>query len=379
MRYFVLFTGALLLLSPSCVLAFHVDSDDESSTKHDMFRGDLDIEKHFIKTKLYIDKEVVITDPLALQAIAKDTLAYINNHDKDHSHVINPTKFSSLLSLYAVRDTLRFIVETIEEDKEAGNFRILDPDFLNQHFSCIAWRADEEAAVAHGVKLPGNGQIRLTTYAVFSVKGSPVKTATHPCALYHVTNDAMARRFTKQQILAGALDTPAMRQHRRVFAWVSRESLEEALMQGTVLVEMPDGTSKLLAVHLNNNINYNRRLADRKDQARYWYFKALGKSGLPAAPRIRRIRGRAQVVFAGDLHNIGIGKVIVIRYENPQTGAPEMKIGVLADTGGAFKNNLYQLDFFGGLVKSHEALRDIIRQVPIYVRASILYKIPVVA
>jgi hypothetical protein len=92
--------------------------------------------------------------------------------------------------------------------------------------------------------------------------------------------------------------------------------------------------------------------------------------------RIARIKKRKQVVFAGDLHNIGLGKLIAIRYHNPQTEQPEVRLGILADTGGAFKNNLYQLDFFGGLVDSHDVLKATMRQVPDYVSAAVLYKIP---
>jgi hypothetical protein len=365
---------SIVLSSAAFLQAFQIDSDGGLASGSAQ-QGDLDLTPYFIKTKLYITDATVVTDPLALQTIAKDALMYLNQHDVLHAHVTNPKRFSQLLSLHKVKQTLRFLIDVIEEDKATGTFRILDPLFLNKHFSCISWRADEKNAAAHGVTLPGNGQIRLTTYSVFSVKGSSVRSIDFPCALYHVTNDAIARRFTKQQVIAGALDAPAMRPYRKIFAWVSRQSLEEALMQGTVLVEMPDGSSKLLRVHLHNGHQYNRQLGDRQHQKKYWYFKELGRHGYSAANRIKRIKKRKQVVFAGDLHNIGLGKLIAIRYKNPHTDAAEIRLGILADTGGAFKDNLYQLDFFAGLVPSHDALRTIIQQVPIYVHASFLYKI----
>ncbi len=49
-----------------------------------------------------------------------------------------------------------------EADKKTGNFRILNPSFIEENFGNIAWNADWQGAEGHNIKLPHDGQIRLT-------------------------------------------------------------------------------------------------------------------------------------------------------------------------------------------------------------------------
>ncbi|NDD55162.1 hypothetical protein EBZ39_15080 [bacterium] len=353
--------------------AFHVDNLD-TNMPATSYPGTVTINPFFEHKKFYLTEEKIKTDPLALQQAARDALRYIQRRAGTHMHVLSPKHFSHLLSLEGVKNTLSFIANCIEEDKHTGRYRILEPSFLNKHFSCLVWRADHASAQQHNVDVPGDGRIRLTTYSVFNVPGNSTKTDAFDCALYAVRNYAIVKRFTKQQIVAGALEKKHQHKNREVLAWVSRTSLEEALMHGTVLVSFPDGKSRLLNVHVNNGRPYDKTKKDRQDQERYWFFKEIGGHTRGGMTPVERLERRKQVVFAGDLHNIGLGKLIAIRYQNPATNQPELRLGILADTGGAFHNNLYQLDFFAGLVDSHDALRQIIREVPIHVRASILYK-----
>ena len=330
---------------------------------------------YFTPKKFYIADEAIVTDPLALQHVARKALRYIARHQHDRSYLVNPKPFRDILPLENVRETLQFVVDTIEEDKAHGNFRILDPDFINKNFSCIAWHADEQEAARHHVPLPDDGRIRLTSYAVFATTGSHHKTKKYHCALYQLLDDGMARTFTKQQVLAGALEKKPYKHKCKPLAWVTRQGLEDALMHGTILVTFPDSNSKLLNVDKNNGIAFNRKIKTGWPQKRYWYFKELAGDAHAHAHRIENIKTRKHVVVAGDLRNIGLGKLVALRHTNPLTGKAEMMLACLTDTGGAFQGNFYQLDLFGGLVTSKQMLDDIIRQLPSYTRASILYKI----
>ncbi len=360
----------------SCFLqAFHLDSTGtQFIAKRLGHYAPLEVGNFFEKKKFYLTTEQIITDPLALQQVAKDTLRYIKRHEATHIHTVDPVGFAAILSLQSVKNTLQFICQTVEEDKKTGRHRLLQQPFINKHFSSVAWRADTRAATYSNITLPDDNHIRLTTYAVFNMQGSRHKTEKYNCGLYALHDDTLAKRFTKQQIIAGALEHVSYLKKRTPLAWVTQQALEDALMHGTMLVAFPDDGSRLLNVHKNNGIAYDRSIKDRTEQRRYWFFKDIGTKTHEAASRIEKIKNRKDVIFAGDLHNIGFGKLIALRHENPQTRQLEMRLGILADTGSAFYNNLYQLDYFAGLAEGYDDLRHIIRQRPTFTKACILYK-----
>jgi hypothetical protein len=329
----------------------------------------------FFKAERFYLKDVrIVTDPLALQAVARDALKYIHNHKLCRQDVINPTTFQGLLSLEAVERTLAFVSATIEADKKSGNFRILNQNFLNKYFKSIAWVADAEGAKSHNIKLPDDGSIRLTKYAVFRVRASHKKTKQFSCALYSLSNDAVIHNISKQSIIDGYLDQPQFRRKRKVLAWVTREGLEDALMQGTAIVTFGDGKEMIVSVDKNNNIPYKRREKNVLAQKRYWSFKKLQGTASSIKAKIKKIQNRRNVMLAGDLHHIGIGKLIALDVINPVSKKRELRLGIIADTGGAFFNNLYQLDYFVGAVSSREALAAAMKPIPNCAHASILYK-----
>jgi hypothetical protein len=360
------------LLNSLSLQAFHLDG--RARPKKLNVHEPLPVQDHFKQARFCLSSEQVVTEPLGLLQAAKDALRYIKRHEARSIHLIDPVHFSSILSLDAVKKTLQFIAQTIEQDKKNGDFRILKPSFLNKHFSSIAWKADTVGAQKHRIALPADNKIRLTSYAVFSAQGSREKTDVHNCALYTLLDDSIAKRFSKQEIVAGALEQKSLRQKSRALAWVSREVLEDALMNGTVLVTFPDDGSCLLNVHLNNGYAYDKALADRTDQKRYWFFKDIGSKAHEAKSRVERIKNRKDVIFAGDLQNIGLGKVIALRHNNPKTNVPELRLGILADAGSAFHNNLYQLDYFAGLLQGRDQLRSVMSERPSFTQACILYK-----
>ena len=75
------------------------------------------------------------------------------------------------------------------------------------------------------------------------------------------------------------------------------------------------------------------------------------------------------VTFAGDILNIGLGKIIAIEdsYQN-------IRLGIIADTGGAFVPNLHQLDLFAGIFPDRTAYQQAVQKLPEYAKAYILLK-----
>jgi len=317
---------------------------------------------------------IIVTNPTNLLRAAKDSLRCVQFYEKYKRQLVDPENFNSLVSLARVKKTLKFVINTIQQDKNKKYCRITDPTFIRKNFTFVQWNADWKTAQRNAVKMPHNGTIRLTTYGVFEVNGSHRKTANYPCGLYQLLDHSISKKYTKQQILAGILEKKVNKSKRKAFAWVSRQSLEDALMHGTVHVKFADSTSTILNVLQHNGIAYDKKQKNMLKQKRYWFFTELKGCKRSLQQKINQFKQRKDVIFAGDVENIGFGKAIALTYQNPVTKRKEMRIGILADTGGAFTNNLYQLDLFGGIFKNHVELRKHLKKVPSSASACVLYK-----
>lgn len=344
---------------------FHVDNVSWRPGCNPRVGQDLPVQNFFKATKPTFHGYRIITEPLNLMQAAKDVLYCFQSHHP---------KNDSIISQHDVINTLQFIIDVIEQDATTGQFRILDPTFLEKNFCCMQWTADYKNAQKHNITIPRDGRIRLTSYGIWTVKGSDKKTADYPCGLYKLLDESIGKKYTKHQILAGVLEKPQNRKKRKALAWVCRQDLEDALMQGTVVVKFPNGSYKILNVHKTNGIAYNRHQKNTLAQARYWFFKEIASDAQEKKQAIDRFKQRRNVIFAGDLYHIGLGKLIAIRHQNPITKKCEMLLGILADTGGAFDNNLYQLDLFSGLFESRSALTSQLRKLPAATNACILYR-----
>lgn len=368
MKQYIAFISIIICVS---LQAFHLDNIGSTHHQPSMV-AHLPVQNFFQPKPLQLKKYTIITDPLCLQQAAKDTLLYFAHHQTGFDHFINPVGFKDVLPLEKVKETLHFLIDTIEEDKAHGVFRIHDPIFLKHHFGFLTWKADWKQAEKNNVDMPHDGQIRLTSYGILAIKGNTKKTASYPCGLYQLVDRSIQKKYTKQQILAGILEKEESRKKRIPLAWVCRQDLEDALMHGTILVTFGDHTCKVLNVDRSNGIAYNPKQKNILSQKRYWFFREIKKK--PGINTIDRFKKRKNVIFAGDLYHLGIGKIIAIMHPSPKTARPELMLGILADTGGAFENNLYQLDLFGGVFENRFALKRYLQTMPCATQACILYK-----
>jgi hypothetical protein len=357
----------------SALLSFHIDGSNSANYTLQQKRMVMESAgKFFSQSREPFLDEFVATNPFSLLQAAQDTLNFIRKNRS--SCILVPSHLSELLTVKNLESTLEFIISVIKQDMGAGKFRILNPDFLNKNFKFIKWTADRQGALSNGVNLPYDGMIRLTNYAVFCVPGSYKKTSQKNCALYGLQDPHICKKYSKQQVLSGILNQPSNRGKVKPLVWLSRTDLEDSLMQGTVLVKMPDGKERVFIASQCNGVEYEKSNKDPWSQKRYWYFKEAYNSKNAVEQFKKRLNGRQNVVFAGDIFNVGLGKIIAIKHLNPFTQKKELRLGVIADTGGAFARNLYQLDLFVGVFQDRQDFTNYIKHLPMRTEAYILYR-----
>jgi hypothetical protein len=265
--------------------------------------------------------------------------------------------------------TLDFMVLTLQQDLKAKKpIRLQDPKFLNTNFRSIQWTAFNPTA-------KDEKRVRMTKYAVFTHPGSRTPTKEYTAGLYALkpdTDDALRLKYTKQDVLTNIYE-PKGKEFGAVepLAYLDREGLESALMEGTVLIKFTDGTSEFFNVDRNNNLPYIKDLKPT-EQKRYWYFRPVTAIKGYGGTIQTKISLKPGVTFAGDVLNIGLGRIVV--RENLVGGKPQLHMGIIADTGGAFLPNLHQLDFLAGVFGSKEEFAEYTRKLPEYTKAYILVK-----
>jgi len=341
-------------------------------------------EELFFKTNIKFSNESIQTDPDALLRAAKCSLRYfISSNKKDTDLVKSKILEKRIFPHSHAKKTLRFIIKTIEEDKgkPKSQQRILNTNFLNKNFQLIKWYGDKYQAEKNGTVIPNwpdggelkNGKIKLTSYATFISKGSYFKTEEFPHALFSMVSNDFDKsiRFwhSKQDIFNGALEKNQFKKHVKPLVWLSKEDAEEALMQGNIVTRMPNGDEKTFIVHKSNGVPYNKKIKKFCEQKKYWYFKELNDD-----EKYPKVIDLGKAAFAGDMENIGLGKIIAIRYKNPINNKREIRLGVLIDRGSAFSNNLYQLDLFAGKFETKNQFRNFIKYLPNTVEAYLIKK-----
>ncbi len=323
------------------------------------------------------------TNKQKLLQIAKNTRKYLKSKKAAEDPRINSLIFKTKNEyIKTTKNTLDTLIHTLEKNNS------ISLDLLNKNFNLIKWNGDAINAAINKVIIPDN-KIRLTKYLVFRMQGSNIKTPKFQYALYSLPKDEFSLsdqqieknkksfirfKYTKQDIINGVLETPTNKQFMEPLVWLTREGLEEAIMQGTTIVETPDGKERIFNVYKSNDIPYIKQIKDKYLQKRYWYFKEVKGFQGYGYDFNSRIQIIPEVTFAGDVRKIGIGTLIALSYINPVTKQQEMRLGIVADYGGAFDNNLYQLDYFVGAFNNRNDFQQYIKQLPEVTNAYILIK-----
>ncbi|HLO84075.1 MAG TPA: hypothetical protein VK203_03530 [Nostocaceae cyanobacterium] len=306
-----------------------------------------------------------------LLTVLINTKQYFQEHAQEDPDIArNGILVTQGVTVQDVLNTLDYMIKILQEDIANNRpTRLQDANFINANFRVIKWSANN-------TQNPQQQQLRITKYAAFTHPGSHTKTAKYSIPLYGLkpefSNDQFYTRYTKQDVLSGIYE-PGGKEHGKVepLAYLTREGLEAALLQGTVLVNFTDGTKAFFNVDKNNGISYIRGLKPT-EQKRYWYFRQVDAIKGYGYKIDAKISIKPGVTFAGDVLNVGLGRIIVLEYN--QGRRKQLKMGILADTGGAFLPNLHQLDYLAGIFNSEREFNQYIRQLPEYANAYILVK-----
>ncbi|WP_232784084.1 hypothetical protein [Moritella sp. Urea-trap-13] len=337
--------------------------------------------------------EMVTSSTAELCEVAKGSVDYLNlGEDYDPGIITAGITAQFGGDLDRVKRTLNFICQVEQTDKLAGTpSRLMDANFIAEHFDVIRWMPDKNQAQGFAKNKPllkniPDDKILLTKYYIKLAKGTAKQTPETPYALYAIPNDekdlsleqanadlSLTRhQLTKQDVITGILDKDKLAEP---MVWLSRYDLEDSLMQGTVKVDFTTDksasddsseiTSQFFNVHRNNGIGYKRNLK-KEQQGRYWYFKKTESVMGYGKDANYKIPVYPLVTVAGDLAHLGLGKLIMLTHNG------ESRLTVLADTGGAFENNQYQLDYLGGYFKNWDDYINTYRTFSDYFEARIL-------
>ncbi|MEI1377824.1 hypothetical protein PQG02_24425 [Nostoc sp. UHCC 0926] len=306
-----------------------------------------------------------------LLTVLVNTRKYFQDYSSEDPDILRTGILATQgVTVQDVLKTLDFMIVVLKEDIANNRAtRLQDPKFINTNFRVIKWSA-------YNPNNKQQKQLRITKYAVFTHSGSRKKTSTFNTPIYSLkensNNDKFYTRYTKQDVLSGIYELGG-REFGKVtsLAYLTRNGLEEAIMEGTILINFTDGYKAFFNVDRNNGMSYIRGLKATA-QKRYWYFREVDAIKGYGYKIDAKISIKPGVTFAGDVLNVGLGKVIVI--EHTQGGRKHLQMGVIADTGGAFLPNLYQLDFLAGIFKNKKEFGQHITQLPEYATAYFLVK-----
>jgi hypothetical protein len=317
---------------------------------------DVDAASVFVESTAW-PKGRVSTDPAALAAEAAAVLAYLEGEGAEDPRAAH----AGLLGERGVdelRRTLRWIVEIEAEDRGRARQRLTDPSFLAASLRWFSWDP------------PGAPRdLRLTKYGVWGVEGRARPEPPFDRALYAVPDDeagldeaaaaalgpALTRyRYTRQDLISGVFEAGgAAVGQARPLVYLREADVHEANLQGTLSVTVPGEPPRLYNVARPNPWPYVRGRAPAA-QERCWYFRPVeAVFGWGHRPEVR-IPLTGGVAVAGDVYNLGVGRLIGLRWVGP--AGPELRLVLLADTGGAFQPNLGQLDWYAGVFSSRDAL-----------------------
>lgn len=306
-----------------------------------------------------------------LLTVLVNTRKYFQDYAKEDPDILRAGLLATQgVTVPDILKTLDFMTTILKEDIANNRAtRLQDPNFINTNFRVIKWSP-------YNPETLNQKQLRITKYAVFTHPGSRKKTSTYNVPIYslkpNLGNDKFYTKYTKQDVLSGIYE-PNGKEFGKVetLAYLTRDGLEEALMEGTILINFTDGSKAFFNVDRNNEMSYIRGLKPTA-QKRYWYFKQVDAIKGYGYKIDAKISIKPGVTFAGDVLNIGLGRLIVI--EHTKGGRKQLQMGVIADTGGAFLPNLHQLDFLAGVFQNKQDFGQHIGQLPDYATAYFLVK-----
>ena len=315
-----------------------------------------------------LPSQTIDFDERALLNVLQETRTYFSAHGCEDPKILqNGVLGTQDVTISDVVATLDFMIKILNEDIAAERpTRLKNSAFINENFEVIRWLAYDPTYL-------DETRARITKYAVFTHEGSRERTEIYNTPVYKIKDgledEDFITQYTKQEALSGIFE-PGGAEHGKVetLAYLTREGFEDALLQGTAYVTFADGSTTYFNVDKNNGIAYVPGLAQRQ-QERFWYFKEVTKLNGYGLNSDVKIPIEPGVTFAGDVLNIGLGKIVAIEDRNQN-----IRLGIIADTGGAFLPNLHQLDFFAGVFPDRTTYQQAVSDLPEYTKTYFLLR-----
>ena len=320
----------------------------------------------------------IAVDIPALAQLSQEVSQFLSTvHKSSFVQVDEGNIFQGIISLNDVKETVVFLAKTAS--KNPGWLKT--HWFYNTFFDFYRLYSDGSSCPAKIGKLPRGWKgspehHRITTYRICKISGSHKKTKEHDFPLYSCPFDEQGKKpgyirehkktltrfaYTRQQIVDGALE-PGKAQ---IIAWVRSDGYNELVMQGSAVIDFEDGSPlQMFQVVVHNEKNVGDK---------YWFIAPYEKRK-PSKKYPVKVDPIPGVSFAGNISELGFGKLLVMIGKNPLTLEEEMRIGMLVDTGHAFQDNLCKFDLFTGYFDNHEQSILHARQYPHTAQIYILIK-----
>jgi membrane-bound lytic murein transglycosylase len=321
----------------------------------------------------------IAVDQKALAQVTEEVSQFLSHvHKSTYVQVTEGNIFKGIATVADVKDTIDFLAKTAKEHPSW----LKSHWFYNTYFDFYRLYSDGEICSVKIGKLP-RGWIgapdnhRITKYRICKMHGSRGKTKKYFFPLYARPADEIGKsreyirnhpeefiRFShkRNEILEGVLEHT---KEAKPLAWVTLEGYKELVMQGSAVIDFEEETvPQMFQVVVENG---------KEGEDKYWFIAPYEKRK-PSKKYPIKVEPVPGVSFAGNIPDIGFGKVLVMIGKNPQTLEKEMRVGVLTDTGNAFKDNLCKFDLFTGYFEDHHLFDEHCKPYPHTAEMYILIK-----
>lgn len=340
----------------------------------------LDAHAQTFKKEEFTYNQKIAIDTDALAQITKEVSHFLSTAHKSsfYMNVDEGKVFKGIITLDDVRDTIDFLAKAFQEKPN----QLKKHWFYKHHFDFYRWYSDGTLCPAKIGKLPRGWKgspenLRITNYRMCKIHGSRTKTKNYCFPLYVKPSDEEGKtrayirdhnnefvrfKYTRNEIFHGALKAD---ERTKAVAWITPQGYEELAMQGSAVIDFE---------HENNPQTFQVVVANGKEGADKYWFVAPYEKRKPSKKYPIKVEPVPGVSFAGNIADVGFGKVLVMVGKNPLTLEKEMRIGVLVDTGSAFQDNLCKLDLFTGYFEDHHLFDEHCKQYPHTAEVYVLIK-----
>ncbi len=331
----------------------------------------------FFKKEPFTYNQKIEIDVEGVEKIAQEVSTFLQTaHTSKYVTIDEGSCFKGMITVDDVKETIDFLAEQAKKNPK----QLKHHWFYNHYFDFYRWHTDgclkKMGYVPRGwPKCPE--AIRLTKYRIGKIHGSLKKTEKYDIPLYEMPEDENGKlpayiaghreeflRFSydRSAIFDGALEGNAK---TKVLAWVDFDGYKELIMQGSGIIYFGFFSPSLHIKIAGNN--------GKQEGEKYWFSVVYypKKSSKKFPVKVEPVPG---VSFAGNIEALGFGKVILLVGKNQITKEKEMRLGVLVDTGTAFKDNVCKLDLFVGHFENQESFNEHCKQYPHTAHAYVLIK-----